>query len=355
VTIRSYAPPVDPFLPITTSRLRLRSFHATDAPAFAAYRSVPAVARFQSWSAPYALADAERLVAEMAPHAEPLAGDWLQIAVEHEGALAGDVAVGLSADGRVATIGYTLAPAFQGRGFAREAVAAVVEGLFTRRGVHRVDASVDGRNLASARLLEALGFEREGFAPASEWADGEWVDDVRYGLTDDQYAAWVARPRARPTDVRLVEITPAAASAVLALRTHPNQERFVAPMAASFADALFPEVVDGAPVVPWMRAIEADGDLAGFVMLTDVTEHHPVPYLWRLLVDRRHQRRGIGARTIALLVDRLRRDGHDELLVSWSPGPGGPEPFYRGLGFEPTGEVEDGEVVARLTFTAATT
>jgi RimJ/RimL family protein N-acetyltransferase len=346
---------VGPFLPIATPRLRLRSFRAADATPFAAYRSLPEVAQFQSWPTPYALGDAERLVAEMAPLADPVAGDWLQIAVDRDGVLAGDVAVGLSKDGRVATIGYTLAPAFQGRGLAREAVAAVVDGLFTRRGVHRVDASVDGRNLASARLLEALGFEREGFAPAAEWADGEWIDDVRYGLNDDQYAAWVARPQGPPADVHLVTITPESAAAVLALRTQPNQERFVAPMAASFTDALFPEVVDGAPVVPWMRAIEADGELAGFVMLTDVTDHHPVPYLWRLLIDRRHQRRGIGVRTIALLVDRLRADGHGELLVSWRPGPGGPEPFYLRLGFQPTGEVDHGEIVGRFTFPDATT
>lgn len=37
---------------------------------------------------------------------------------------------------------------------------------------------------------------------------------------------------------------------------------------------------------------------------------------------------------------------------SWVPAPGGPEPFYRGLGFEPTGEVDDGEVIGRLALSA---
>ena len=58
---------------------------------------------------------------------------------------------------------------------------------------------------------------------------------------------------------------------------------------------------------------------------------------------------------LALLVERLRAEGHSSLLVSWAPGPGGPEPFYLGRGFVPTGEVDDGEIVARLTFTDATT
>ena len=94
--------------------------------------------------------------------------------------------------------------------------------------------------------------------------------------------------------------------------------------------------MDGVPVVPWMRAIEADGELAGFVMMAVRTAHHPEPYLWRLLIDRRHQRRGIGDRVLGLLVDELRRDGESAMLVSWQPGPGGPEPFYLGRGFVAT-------------------
>ena len=101
-----------------------------------------------------------------------------------------------------------------------------------------------------------------------------------------------------------------------------------------------------------MRAVEADGELAGFVMVAEATEHHPVPYLWRLLIDRRHQRRGIGERVIALLVERLRADGHDGDARQVAPGPGGPEPFYLGRGFVRTGEVHDGEIEGRLTFMA---
>ena len=137
---------------------------------------------------------------------------------------------------------------------------------------------------------------------------------------------------------------------MLELRTHPNQERFVAPMARSFADAMFPDDVNGAPVIPWMRAIEADGELVGFVMTTEVTEHHPEPYLWRLLIDRRHQRRGIGDRVLTMLVTQLRWAGHRSLLVSWHPGPGGPEPFYLARGFVPTGRLDGDEIEARLTF-----
>jgi diamine N-acetyltransferase len=102
------------------------------------------------------------------------------------------------------------------------------------------------------------------------------------------------------------------------------------------------------PVVPWYRAVEADGELVGFVMLAERTAAHPEAYLWRLLIDRRHQRRGIGDLVLASLAARLRAEGHDTLLVSWAPGAGGPEPFYLARGFVPTGVVEDGEIEARL-------
>jgi GNAT superfamily N-acetyltransferase len=120
-------------------------------------------------------------------------------------------------------------------------------------------------------------------------------------------------------------------------------------MARSFANALVPDEEDGQRLEPWFRAIEADGELVGFLMIAEATPPGDIPFLWRLLIDRRHQGRGIGRRAVELLIERLReRGGADELHVSWYPGRGGPEPFYRKLGFVPDGRVIDDEVVARL-------
>ena len=73
-----------------------------------------------------------------------------------------------------------------------------------------------------------------------------------------------------------------------------------------------------------MRAIEADGQIVGFVMLALTTPNHPEPYLWRLLIDRMHQRRGIGSRALELLADECRAMGDSTLLVSWAEGKGSP-------------------------------
>lgn len=121
----------------------------------------------------------------------------------------------------------------------------------------------------------------------------------------------------------------------------------MATMAETFVDALFPEIVDGAPVVPWLRAVLADGDPVGFVMLALRTEHHPEPYLWRLLIDRLHQKRGIGQRVLELVADECRRMGDQSLLTSWGEGKGSPRPFYLANGFETTGNLIDGETEGR--------
>jgi RimJ/RimL family protein N-acetyltransferase len=187
---------VSSFLPIATERLVLRLFTQADAADLAAYRSEPAVARFQSWATPYPLAAAQRLIDEQAHLDGPVAGEWLQIAIGLDGDLIGDVAVRVSDDGHIAKIGYTIAPAHQRRGFGVEAVGALIARLF-EAGIHRVEASLDARNVASARLLERVGFRHEGTAVAAELANGEWCDVAYYAILRDEHAGRVsgsARP-----------------------------------------------------------------------------------------------------------------------------------------------------------------
>jgi GNAT superfamily N-acetyltransferase len=83
-------------------------------------------------------------------------------------------------------------------------------------------------------------------------------------------------------------------------------------------------------------------------MVAEANDVMPEPYLWRLLIDRRHQRRGIATQVIAQLCARCRDMGHGTLMTSWSLGPGTPQPFYLRLGFVPTGELLDDEIEARL-------
>src|SRR5690606_29967975 len=120
------------------------------------------------------------------------------------------------------------------------------------------------------------------------------------------------------------------------LAVHKSQERLVAPMLDNFRDALVPPVEHGAPVVPWYRAIEADGDIVGFLMATQPTAAHPNPYLWRLLIDRMHQRRGIGSAALDHFEQWCRDQGATAIEVSWVEGPGSPARMYRARGYEPS-------------------
>lgn len=148
------------------------------------------------------------------------------------------------------------------------------------------------------------------------------------------------------------EITDGNRDAVTALHVAPGQDRFVGGVAESIEEAA--ETPQGNP---WFRAIYAGEEPVGFVMLSwDVT---PSPgiigpwFLWRLLIDERHQRRGYGRAALATVVDIIRVEGATELLTSYVPGDGGPWPFYERLGFVPTGDIEDGEIVIRLDLTDA--
>jgi diamine N-acetyltransferase len=144
--------------------------------------------------------------------------------------------------------------------------------------------------------------------------------------------------------VSLREITSETVRAVTNLSVAESQKGFVAPNAVSLAQALFaPEA--------WYRAIYCAEELAGFVMLEDESLLKPPPDkpgigVWRFMVDEKFQGRGIGRAALLLVIEHARSKGlFDVLELSYVPGPGCPEPFYRGLGFQPTGKVDDGEII----------
>ena len=150
-------------------------------------------------------------------------------------------------------------------------------------------------------------------------------------------------------NVTLVEINAETVRAVTRLAVAPGQEQFLASNAVSLAQALFSEHA-------WYRAIHADDELVGFVMVADDTlraepRAEPKIGLWRLMIDAKHQRRGIGREVIRLVLAHARsRPGVRELSTSYVPGPGCPAEFYLGLGFVPTGVIDDGEIVMAYSF-----
>jgi GNAT superfamily N-acetyltransferase len=138
-----------------------------------------------------------------------------------------------------------------------------------------------------------------------------------------------------------------------ALRTSPAQERFVSTVADSLLEAI--EAAE-------CRAIAwgvYDGETpVGFVMIADeVDSSDCIPhFLWKLLIDERHQRRGYGTATLDLIVEYFRgRPGVTEIRTSAGQGEGSPIPFYERYGFVDIGEIVDDEVLLRLDLSDDTT
>lgn len=168
---------------IRTPRLLLDHFRASDADALFAYRSDPRVARFQGW-VPATTEEATAFVMEQSRRTIPSTG-WQQLAIRgRDGVeLHGDIGIRFpdSADEAI-EIGVSVKPSSQGRGYAREAMAAVIASAFGAWGFRRLVCSVDPRNSASIALCRSLGLRQEAHHVESLWFRDEWVDDVIFAL-----------------------------------------------------------------------------------------------------------------------------------------------------------------------------
>ena len=121
-------------------------------------------------------------------------GPWYQFIAERreDGLLIGDVGVGFGVPGeRQVELGYRILPQFQGQGYAREAVAAMIDYLIAQHRIHRFVGVVATLNAASIALLRSLGFRREGHFRQSFLCHGEWLDDDYFALLASE---WSGRP-----------------------------------------------------------------------------------------------------------------------------------------------------------------
>ena len=157
-------------------------------------------------------------------------------------------------------------------------------------------------------------------------------------MTDDPRPVVTLRP---VTDQNRAEIE--------ALEVTATQSEYV----TGVADSLVEAAVEP-DARPWFRAVHADDEPVGFLMLSDgITVENPdylgPYYLWRLIVDHRHQRRGYGSAALRLAIEHLRTrpDAH-VLLASVAAGPDTPLGFCLGFGFTPRGDVHQRELVLEL-------
>ena len=181
---------------LETPRLRLRRFTPADLPAMVEYRRDPLVARWQSWTPDWSMADAEEFLREDQATVLGTPGTWTQVALVERGALIGDVALHfVAAQPDTVELGITLAPAHQGRGLAAEALRGVIAWLFATHGTHRVLAQADARNAAVRRLLGRVGMRQEAELVEADFWKGEWTTLCIYAvLAREQHEAGHGTP-----------------------------------------------------------------------------------------------------------------------------------------------------------------
>mgnify|MGYP001098344850 CR=1 FL=1 len=79
-------------------------------------------------------------------------------------------------------IGYSFLNEVSGRGLATEAVSTLVCKLFEEFNVHRIQANLDARNIASQKLCERIGMRKEAHFKQDYWSKNEWTDSLVFGM-----------------------------------------------------------------------------------------------------------------------------------------------------------------------------
>ncbi|MFE6489370.1 GNAT family N-acetyltransferase, partial [Streptomyces sp. NPDC057757] len=171
-----------------TARLRLRPFTDTDADSLFALHSNTHVMRY--WDSPLWTdrARAERFIATCRTMADERTGARLAIDRASDRTFAGwCVLTDWNPDYRSASLGYCLTETMWGNGYATEAAHTLLQWAFDTHDLNRIQAETDTRNLASARVLEKLGFTREGTLRENCIVNGQVSDSWIFGLIRRQW------------------------------------------------------------------------------------------------------------------------------------------------------------------------
>lgn len=181
-----------PELPIRTERLLLRLYTDDDLDDLYAIQSRADVARYLYWGPRDREQIRGSLAMKIASNRLRAEGDDLTLAVvlPETGTVIGDVLlVWVSGEHRQGEIGYIFHPDHCGHGYATEAARVMLRVGFECLGLHRVIGRLDGRNTASARVLERLGMRREAHLVENELVKGEWTDELVYAILEDEWRA----------------------------------------------------------------------------------------------------------------------------------------------------------------------
>jgi RimJ/RimL family protein N-acetyltransferase len=164
----------------------LRRIDPSEAQALFSYRSDPAIYRYHTFR-PKKIDEVEDFIRRCSKNIN-VEGTWFQLGVYYENKLIGDIGLHfLEPKNTLVEIGYTISKNEQRRGFGKESVLGALRYLFEKLEKHRVIASLDPGNEASIRLLEKIGFRKEGYFRKSVLIENTWEDNIVYALLEDEW------------------------------------------------------------------------------------------------------------------------------------------------------------------------
>ncbi|HJP80432.1 MAG TPA: GNAT family protein [Pseudonocardiaceae bacterium] len=180
-----------PAYPISTARLLLRPYAETDLAALADIYRRPEVVRYL-YEEPRSTEKMRELIKDrLGKVALEKGGDSLSIVValkEDPGTAIGTATLlWVSEEHAQGEVGYTLHPDHQGKGYATEITRTLVDLGFRDTKLHRIIGRLDGRNLASARVLEKAGMRKEAHLVENEFVKGEWTDEAIYAILRSEW------------------------------------------------------------------------------------------------------------------------------------------------------------------------
>ncbi len=181
--------PISDFHPIETPRLILRLLAPDDAPTIVAYRQLPEVMRYLG-NRPTTL---EVTLDEIeynreAPIGTPGYCVRFVIVAKESNTVVGDCLLKVLEDEPYhATLGYAMNPAYQGKGYATEAVRATLGFAFERLKLHRITATIFAEHTASVKVAERVGMRREALFRKAVWREERWLDDAVYAILEEEW------------------------------------------------------------------------------------------------------------------------------------------------------------------------
>jgi ribosomal-protein-alanine N-acetyltransferase len=176
-------------MPLVSERLTLRDYHEDDVPAVHRMMSDPETARFISWDVSSEERTREKVMEKIAETSQkPRESYSLLVFRRSDDLLVGTCALmARNPEMTGLEIGYSLARPAWGHGFATESVRAMLDFAFGPLKAHRIFGFVSPENPPSIRVLERLGFRKEGCLKKHYRNHGEWTDTLLYALLEEEW------------------------------------------------------------------------------------------------------------------------------------------------------------------------